>query len=103
MARRQVRVYTKDLVRDAIACRAEPSRSSACAETPNGDHEPTVYDVQDAQRVKLALDLLAIPQIDYVIWHARLRSPRAHSSLRIRSRNSAIRTRSVLKIERVLS
>ena len=55
---------------------AEPSRSSACAETPNGDHEPTVYDVQDAQRVKLALDLLAIPQIDYIIWHARLRSPR---------------------------
>ena len=59
------RVYTKELVRDAIACRAE---QILCVRSdPHGDHEPTVYDFEDAQRVKLALDLLAIPLIDYVI------------------------------------
>ena len=61
----RVHVYTKELVRDAIACRAE---QILCARSdPHGDHEPTVHDFQDAQRVKLALDLLAIPLVDYVI------------------------------------
>ena len=61
----RVLVYTKELVRDAIACRAE---QILCVRGDlHGDHEPTVYDVRDAQRVKLALDLLGIPLIDYVI------------------------------------
>ena len=61
----RVRVYTKELVRDALACRAE---QILCVRSdPHGDHEPTVYDFEDAQRVKHALDLLAIPLIDYVI------------------------------------
>jgi DNA repair protein RadC len=34
---------------------------------PVGDHAPTAYDVEDARRVKRALDLLEIPLVDYVI------------------------------------
>ncbi len=32
-----------------------------------GDHQPTVHDMEDARRVKRALDLLHIPLVDYVI------------------------------------
>ena len=61
----RVRVHTKELVRDAIACNAE---QILCVRSdPRGDHEPTTYDFDDARRVKHALDLLAIPLVDYVI------------------------------------
>ena len=61
----RVRVHTKELVRDALACRAE---QILCARSdPHGDHEPTAHDFDDARRVKHALDLLAIPLVDYVI------------------------------------
>ena len=33
---------------------------------PIGDHQPTAYDIEDARRVKRALDLLVIP-LGYVI------------------------------------
>jgi hypothetical protein len=32
-----------------------------------GDHQPTTQDVEDARRVKRALDLLCIPLVDYVV------------------------------------
>jgi len=61
----RVHVYTKELVRDAIACRAE---QILCVRSdPRGDHEPTIYDVEDARRVKHALDVLGILLVDYVI------------------------------------
>jgi DNA repair protein RadC len=61
----RVSVYAKEVVRDALACNAE---QILCVRSdPRGDHEPTVYDFEDARRVKHALDLLVIPLIDYVI------------------------------------
>ena len=61
----RVVVYPKEVVRDALACRAE---QILCVRSdPRGDHEPTVYDFEDARRVKHALDLLVIPLVDYII------------------------------------
>ena len=68
----RVRVYTKELVRDALACRAE---QILCVRSdPRGDHEPTLQDFEDARRVKHALGLLEIPLIDYVIAGASVTS-----------------------------
>jgi DNA repair protein RadC len=37
-------------------------------------HKPTLHDFDDARRVKRALDLLAIPLIDYLIAGASVTS-----------------------------
>jgi DNA repair protein RadC len=61
----RVSVYTREVVREALACNAE---QVLCVRSdPLGDHEPTVHDIDDARRVKQALDLLVIPLLDYVI------------------------------------
>ncbi len=61
----RVTVHPKEVVRDALACGAE---QILCVRSdPRGDHQPTVHDVEDARRVKRALDLLVIPLLDYVI------------------------------------
>ncbi len=58
-------VHPREVVRDAIACGAE---QLLCVRSdPIGHHQPTAYDVEDARRVKRALDLLGIPLVDYVI------------------------------------
>ncbi len=52
-------------MRDALACGAE---QVLCVRSdPRGDHTPTTHDVEDARRVKRALDLLGMPMLDYVI------------------------------------
>ena len=61
----RVVVHPKEIVRDALGCGAE---QILCVRSdPIGDHQPTAYDVEDARRVKRALDLLGIPLVDYVI------------------------------------
>ncbi|MEJ1962640.1 MAG: JAB domain-containing protein [Gammaproteobacteria bacterium] len=61
----RVVIHPKEILRDALACSAE---QLLCVRSdPLGDHQPTVNDVEDAQRVKRALDLLHIPLVDYVI------------------------------------
>jgi DNA repair protein RadC len=61
----RVEVHPKEVVRDALWWHAE---QVLCVRSdPLGDHQPTVHDVQDARRVKHALDLLEIPLLDYVI------------------------------------
>jgi DNA repair protein RadC len=61
----RVDVRLKEVVRDALQWHAE---QVLCARSdPLGDHQPTVHDVEDARRVKRALDLLEMPLLDYVI------------------------------------
>jgi len=61
----RLEVHPKEVVRDALRWHAE---QVLCARSdPLGDHQPTVHDVQDARRVKHALDLLEMPLLDYVI------------------------------------
>jgi DNA repair protein RadC len=61
----RVVIYPREIVRDALACGAE---QLLCVRSdPIGDHQPTAYDLEDARRVKRALDLMMIPLLDYVI------------------------------------
>jgi DNA repair protein RadC len=61
----RVVIYPKEVVRDTLAWGAE---QVLCVRSdPLGDHQPTVYDMEDARRVKHALDLLHVPLVDYVI------------------------------------
>jgi DNA repair protein RadC len=61
----RVVVHPKEVVRDALSWHAE---QVLCVRSdPLGDHQPTTHDVEDARRVKRALDLLGIPLMDYVI------------------------------------
>jgi DNA repair protein RadC len=61
----RVKVYPKELIRDALSWHAE---QVLCVRSdPLGDHQPTPNDVEDARRVKRALDLLGLPLVDYVI------------------------------------
>jgi DNA repair protein RadC len=61
----RVVVYPREVVRDVLAHGAE---QVLCVRSdPIGDHAATAYDVEDARRVKRALDLLEIPLLDYVI------------------------------------
>jgi DNA repair protein RadC len=61
----RVTIYPKEVVRDALACSAE---QLLCVRSdPIGDHQPTMYDVEDARRIKRALELMAIPLVDYVV------------------------------------
>ncbi|MEJ1964205.1 MAG: JAB domain-containing protein [Gammaproteobacteria bacterium] len=61
----QVRVHPKEVVRDALACGCE---QILCVRSdPRGDPVPTPQDVDDAKRVNRALELLAIPLLDYLI------------------------------------
>jgi DNA repair protein RadC len=61
----RVDVHAKEVVRDALWWHAE---QVLCVRSdPLGDHQPTVHDVNDARRVKRALDLLEMPLLDYVI------------------------------------
>lgn len=70
----QVAVHPKEVVRDAIACNAE---MILCVRSdPSGDHQPTPEDIEDARRVKKAMDLLMIELMDYVIVGASLTSLR---------------------------
>ena len=61
----QVKVIPKELIRDALWWHAE---QVLCVRSdPLGDHQPTAHDIEDARRVKRALDLLYIPLVDYII------------------------------------
>jgi DNA repair protein RadC len=52
-------------LRDALA---RGAKQLLCARSdPIGDHQSMVYDLENARRVKRALDLLMIPLLDYVI------------------------------------
>ena len=49
----------------ALTCGAE---QLLCVRSdPIGDREPTIHDFEDARRVNRAMDLLAMPLLDYVI------------------------------------
>ncbi len=61
----RVKVYTKELVRDALACDA--AQVLCVRSDPCGDHRPTPYDIDDARRVNRALEMLMIPLLDYLI------------------------------------
>jgi DNA repair protein RadC len=61
----RVRVYPREVIREALACGAE--QIFCVRSDPIGDHQPTSHDIEDARRVKRALDLLLIPLLDYVI------------------------------------
>jgi DNA repair protein RadC len=61
----RVHVFPKEVVRDALWWHAE---QVLCVRSdPLGDHQPTAHDIEDARRVKRALDLLNMPLLDYVI------------------------------------
>jgi DNA repair protein RadC len=61
----RVEVFPREVVREALSWHAE---QVLCVRSdPLGDHQPTTQDVEDARRVKRALDLLSIPLVDYVI------------------------------------
>ena len=61
----RVVIYPKEVVRDTLAWGAE---QVLCVRSdPLGDHQPTAHEVEDARRVKHALDLLHVPLVDYVI------------------------------------
>jgi DNA repair protein RadC len=61
----RVKVHPKELIRDALWWHAE---QVLCVRSdPRGDHQPTTYDIEDARRVKHALDLVEPPLVDYVI------------------------------------
>jgi DNA repair protein RadC len=61
----RVKVHPKELIRDALWWHAE---QVLCVRSdPRGDHQPTTYDIEDARRVKHALDLVELPLVDYVI------------------------------------
>jgi DNA repair protein RadC len=58
-------VRPKELVRDLLACGGE---QVLCVRSdPRGDHHPTSQDVEDARRVKRALDVLMVPLLDYIV------------------------------------
>ena len=61
----RVTVPAREIVREVLRHRAE--QLLRVRSGPQGDHQPTVHDVEDAPRVKRALDLLSIPLVDYVI------------------------------------
>jgi DNA repair protein RadC len=68
----RVPVYPREVVRDLLVCGAE---QVLCVRSdPRGDHNPTLHDFEDARRVKRALDLLAVPLIDYLIVGASVTS-----------------------------
>jgi DNA repair protein RadC len=61
----QVRVYPKELIRDALSWHAE---QVLCVRSdPLGDHQPTPEDIENARRVKRALQLIDLPLMDYAI------------------------------------
>lgn len=61
----RVSIHPKEVIRDALWWHAE---QVLCVRSdPLGDHQPTAHDVEDARRVKRALDLLGLPLVDYVI------------------------------------
>src|SRR5262249_35003580 len=61
----RVNVIPKEVIRDALWWHAE---QVLCVRSdPLGDHQPTTHDIEDARRVKRALDLLGLPLLDYVI------------------------------------
>lgn len=61
----RVHVYAKEVVRDTLAFGAD---QVLCVRSdPRGDHQPTPQDVEDARRVKRALELIDVPLVDYVI------------------------------------
>ena len=70
----RVVVRPKEVVREAIACNAE---MVLCVRSdPGGEHQPTPQDIEDARRVKKAMDLLMIEMMDYVIVGESLTSLR---------------------------
>jgi DNA repair protein RadC len=74
-----VSVRPREVVREAIACNAE---QILCARSdPQGDHQPTPADVEDARRVMRAMSLLQIPVLDYVIVGKSVTSLRARGAL----------------------
>ena len=63
IASNRVQVIPKEVVRDALWWHAE---QVLCVRSdPLENHQPTVHDVEDARRVKRALDLLQLPLLDY--------------------------------------
>jgi DNA repair protein RadC len=61
----RVKVYPKEVIRDALACGAE---QIVCVRSdPRGDHQPTTHDVEDARRLNRALALIDVPLVDYLV------------------------------------
>jgi DNA repair protein RadC len=74
-----VPVHPREVVREAIACNAE---QILCVRSdPQGNHQPTPADVEDARRVMRAMNLLQIPVLDYVIVGTSVTSLRARGAL----------------------
>jgi DNA repair protein RadC len=60
-----VKIHPKEVVRDVLECGAE---QILCVRSdPRGDHQPTPQDAEDARRLKHALWLIEVPQVDYII------------------------------------
>jgi DNA repair protein RadC len=76
-----VPIHPKEVVREAIACNAE---QILCVRSdPQGDHQPTSVDVEDARRVMRAMKLLQVAVLDYVIVGTSVTSLRARGALLI--------------------
>jgi DNA repair protein RadC len=76
-----VPVRPKEVVREVLACNAE--QILWVRSDPQGDHQPTSADVEDARGVTRAMNLLQIPVLDYVIVGKSVSSLRARGVLRI--------------------
>ena len=95
----RVVVHPREVVRDALACGVE--QLPCVRSDPIGDRQPTAYDIEDARRVKRALDLLAIPLVDYVIVGESVTSLLQRRVIRVASRKSypaRIRKRALISI-----
>ena|GEM_PF-861778 len=74
-----VLVRPREVVRDALECNAE---QILCVRSdPQGDHQPTSADMEDARRITRAMHLLQIPVLDYVIVGKSVTSLRARGVL----------------------
>jgi DNA repair protein RadC len=60
-----VNVYPKEVVRETLSCGGE--QVLAVRSDPQGDHEPTPRDAENARRMKHALALIEVPLVDYII------------------------------------
>ena len=61
----RVRVIPQEVIRDAPWWHAE--QVPCVRSDPLRDHQPIAHDIEDARRVKRALDLLDLPLLNYVI------------------------------------
>jgi DNA repair protein RadC len=75
----EISMHPREVVREALGCNAE---QLLCVRSdPQGDHQPTLTDVENARRLMRAMSLLQLPILDYVVVGKSVTSLRASGHL----------------------